>query len=332
MAMKLADLLRDLRAIETRTTWHHLVDGDPESPRVRVQKDTISREAFRTALQDPAIAKLLDDLELPEADHEQLFDVLDADGSNELDIEELVTGIVRVRGQARSMDTVAVRLKVDELAKNVREDMQKKEDNLKNAIQQEFSNFRKLLRKNDLLTSQRTLSREVSREISQNTRQCRRTDTVSSAVSDVSGKENTPYSKRISSLSNLSTTVNIPETADLDDLDDLDDLEKLVDETPLTDMLSDPNCGKDTGSPDAAEVPTATVIPNSDIFNEIAVHLEQLRNRFEDQSDFPAVEQLSSIERKIEELKVGLRVDFVSNRNPLSSMGQSRTAFIDHTN
>jgi hypothetical protein len=95
--------------------------------------NSISRESFNKAINEPEGRKILDDLEIPEGDREELFGVLDADGSNELDVEELIHGIIKVRGQARSMDTVAVRLMVEELRTNfsaLSDDMKKMKKDL----------------------------------------------------------------------------------------------------------------------------------------------------------------------------------------------------------
>ena len=51
-----------------------------------------------------------------------------------MDIEELFHGIIKVRGQAKALDTIAVRLKVDELQKEFKKDMQTHKDLLKRVV------------------------------------------------------------------------------------------------------------------------------------------------------------------------------------------------------
>merc|ERR1719362_1618956 len=64
------------------------------------------------ALQDPAVLDHMDSLDLNPADRVNIFDILDADGSGSLEVRELITGVLRVRGEARKSDTVAALLAV----------------------------------------------------------------------------------------------------------------------------------------------------------------------------------------------------------------------------
>merc|ERR1719330_646798 len=53
---------------------------------------------------------LLTDLDVSDEDQIDLFDTLDVDGSGAIDIEELVIGICKLRGDARRSDIVGVAL------------------------------------------------------------------------------------------------------------------------------------------------------------------------------------------------------------------------------
>jgi hypothetical protein len=72
----------------------------------------LTKRKFNKAIEDPEVRKLLDELDINDTDHATLFDVLDADSSGSLTMQELLQGLIQVQGQARAMDTVAVRLAV----------------------------------------------------------------------------------------------------------------------------------------------------------------------------------------------------------------------------
>jgi hypothetical protein len=72
--------------------------------------DIITKQMFQHALKKPMVRKLLQDMEINDTEHEIIFDVLDANDNGILSIKEIVDGIVQVHGQARALDTVAVRL------------------------------------------------------------------------------------------------------------------------------------------------------------------------------------------------------------------------------
>merc|ERR1719506_379272 len=71
----------------------------------------ITREIFAKLCQHPEFTELLCDLDIAEGEHADLFDTLDADGSGTLDVDEFVTGIGKLRGEARKSDMVSVLLK-----------------------------------------------------------------------------------------------------------------------------------------------------------------------------------------------------------------------------
>jgi len=74
----------------------------------------ISKDLFLLVIQDPSVQSIMDSLEIP-PDRAELFDVLDADASGGLHIQELVMGMLRVRGDARRSDAVATLLTVRSL-------------------------------------------------------------------------------------------------------------------------------------------------------------------------------------------------------------------------
>jgi len=65
---------------------------------------TLSWEEFKKQLEDPKTQSYFQALELDVSQAPVLFDLLDADGSGAVTVEEFVEGCVRLRGQARSID------------------------------------------------------------------------------------------------------------------------------------------------------------------------------------------------------------------------------------
>ena len=81
----------------------------------------ISRELFLLLLQDPEIRTNLDEIDIP-PDRAHLFDVLDADDRGSLQGDELVLGLLKIRGEAKRSDQVACLLAVKalhELLRNI---------------------------------------------------------------------------------------------------------------------------------------------------------------------------------------------------------------------
>ncbi|EEQ99080.1 hypothetical protein Pmar_PMAR019728 [Perkinsus marinus ATCC 50983] len=60
-------------------------------------------------------------IDLPVADAEELFMVLDYDGSGELSVDEFIGGCVRMKGLAQSKDLLAVQVSMEALGKRLDE-------------------------------------------------------------------------------------------------------------------------------------------------------------------------------------------------------------------
>lgn len=71
---------------------------------------SLSVEEFRSAIRQPEVERKLKLIELPVADAEELFAILDHDGSGELSVDEFIGGCVRLKGQAKSKDLLAVQM------------------------------------------------------------------------------------------------------------------------------------------------------------------------------------------------------------------------------
>merc|ERR1712113_544524 len=72
---------------------------------------SVSKDLFLFIIQDPEVQSIMDDLDIP-PERADLFDILDADGSGDLEVTELVQGLLKVRGEARKSDAVASLLAV----------------------------------------------------------------------------------------------------------------------------------------------------------------------------------------------------------------------------
>mmetsp|Transcript_3660 Transcript_3660/g.8518 ORF Transcript_3660/g.8518 Transcript_3660/m.8518 type:complete len:528 (-) Transcript_3660:276-1859(-) len=72
----------------------------------------ISREEFDLWLRDADFVRVLDEASIDVSANIGLFDVLDADGGGELSINELVTGLMSLRGPVTKGDVIGMSLKV----------------------------------------------------------------------------------------------------------------------------------------------------------------------------------------------------------------------------
>jgi len=72
----------------------------------------ITAEEFEAICEQPSFSDILNELDIAAADHLSLFDTLDVDHGGSVDVDELIAGIKRLRGDARKSDIVAVILAV----------------------------------------------------------------------------------------------------------------------------------------------------------------------------------------------------------------------------
>lgn len=66
----------------------------------------INRDEFLSLLDEPALDTLLQQMDIETSNRDELFDVLDADMSGELDLNELIVGLMSLRGPAEKKDIV----------------------------------------------------------------------------------------------------------------------------------------------------------------------------------------------------------------------------------
>jgi hypothetical protein len=81
----------------------------------------ITPELFAEFLKDERVRHLFNDLDVDESNLIDLFDVLDADGGGTLQLEEIILGIAKLRGDARRSDVISVGLVLRSLQNSLQE-------------------------------------------------------------------------------------------------------------------------------------------------------------------------------------------------------------------
>merc|ERR1712117_779910 len=86
--------------------------ADAVMKKLEFQDVVITREVFKDWLQDSDLVELLEEMDIGTANKTELFDVLDCDLSGELEVTEVVAGLMKLRGPSEKSDTVAALLGV----------------------------------------------------------------------------------------------------------------------------------------------------------------------------------------------------------------------------
>jgi len=100
------------------TSWRNNIRLSVDD--VEDMETTVSKDLFLLVIQDPEVQRLMDELDIP-PDRAYLFEVFDADSSGGLQIAELASGLLRVRGEPRKSDAVAALLAVRAVQDMLRE-------------------------------------------------------------------------------------------------------------------------------------------------------------------------------------------------------------------
>eukprot|EP00927_Polykrikos_kofoidii_P033948 TRINITY_DN28791_c0_g1_i1.p1 TRINITY_DN28791_c0_g1~~TRINITY_DN28791_c0_g1_i1.p1 ORF type:complete len:776 (+),score=96.05 TRINITY_DN28791_c0_g1_i1:95-2422(+) len=123
-AAKQSDFKQSIKLAETKKVARKL-DKLANVLRSRQRTDAesqfffMSRTDFAFACQNPVVQNILTDLDIDEANRLDLFDALDADGNEHVEMQELIEGLVKMRGKARKADVVASRLMLNTLMSKV---------------------------------------------------------------------------------------------------------------------------------------------------------------------------------------------------------------------
>eukprot|EP00928_Gymnodinium_smaydae_P037301 TRINITY_DN2591_c0_g2_i2.p1 TRINITY_DN2591_c0_g2~~TRINITY_DN2591_c0_g2_i2.p1 ORF type:complete len:615 (-),score=88.78 TRINITY_DN2591_c0_g2_i2:166-1965(-) len=81
----------------------------------------VSKDIFEDAMMDPEAEDMLDKLGVSIANRGKLFDILDSDGNGFLTVDEIVDGLMRLRGPADKGDIVSASLMIRSLQRNFAE-------------------------------------------------------------------------------------------------------------------------------------------------------------------------------------------------------------------
>jgi len=119
----------------------HLM-GDQQISFEQASKLELTPEIFHDLLQHEEFQQILRDLDVEDEEQHDLFDTLDVDGGGTLDLEELISGIAKLRGEARRSDIIGIGLRVrstqDELQafmENTSEQLRSQSENLEDLLE-----------------------------------------------------------------------------------------------------------------------------------------------------------------------------------------------------
>merc|ERR1712046_297881 len=77
----------------------------------------ITRDIFNHWMENYELLEVLEDADIDFSNKYELFDILDADMGGELELQELVTGLMKLRGPVSKGDIIAIRLKVRHMSR-----------------------------------------------------------------------------------------------------------------------------------------------------------------------------------------------------------------------
>jgi hypothetical protein len=117
-----------LRTQITRMTGLAQADELVSEPTSRLRLNTpsadlnmaVTRDTFMDIMENPRVKTLLEDLEVHIGDKEKLFDIIDANGNGALDVNELIEGLMKLRGPADKGDAVSAALMARQMQRDLR--------------------------------------------------------------------------------------------------------------------------------------------------------------------------------------------------------------------
>eukprot|EP00930_Biecheleria_cincta_P095200 TRINITY_DN87201_c0_g1_i1.p1 TRINITY_DN87201_c0_g1~~TRINITY_DN87201_c0_g1_i1.p1 ORF type:complete len:544 (-),score=66.16 TRINITY_DN87201_c0_g1_i1:56-1687(-) len=107
------DVQNGIAAIERNAEFDELADSGIQ----------VDHKAFQRWMDDPDFEELLESADIDTSNKYELFDILDADFGGSLGLEEVVNGLMKLRGPVSKNDIVAIRMKVRYLARTMTECM-----------------------------------------------------------------------------------------------------------------------------------------------------------------------------------------------------------------
>jgi len=126
----------------------------------KMKDEPIPEAAFKEYMKDPAVQKALTDLEIDEADHKYLFDILDNDNTGSITVTQLSDGVERLRGDPRRSDIICIDLMLRSIQEQTTFLTQASKANVKSS-----SGNRKVLQRMEKMLEQLTsLFNDVQRE------------------------------------------------------------------------------------------------------------------------------------------------------------------------
>merc|ERR1712039_366927 len=85
----------------------------------RLRHLQITPESFKNLCASTDFREILRTLDIPDGEQLDLFDTLDIDGGGTLDLEELIQGVYKLRGDARRSDIVGVSLQMRHMQEEI---------------------------------------------------------------------------------------------------------------------------------------------------------------------------------------------------------------------
>mmetsp|Transcript_53872 Transcript_53872/g.100929 ORF Transcript_53872/g.100929 Transcript_53872/m.100929 type:complete len:581 (+) Transcript_53872:47-1789(+) len=79
----------------------------------------ITEAEFEAAVNDPAVRSVFDSLEISASDAWMLFQQLDSDGNQNVDVEEFLEGCMIIKGPARSIDVISIKREIGTVSRKM---------------------------------------------------------------------------------------------------------------------------------------------------------------------------------------------------------------------
>merc|ERR550532_779924 len=108
-ALKKMERKKDETFAEHVRVLFHLLEPDHDGQ--------IKKEDYMTHLEDPQLQAYMSDIDIDPGEAKLLFDFLDCDGSNTIDSEELLNGLIRLRQGSKFMDIMTIMHELEQMGK-----------------------------------------------------------------------------------------------------------------------------------------------------------------------------------------------------------------------